>query len=311
MPNAIAGVDIAKAHLDAAILHGPIARFDNDAKGLARLVRWLETNRADRVVYEPTGPFHQPFEVALDRHGIILIKVNPRNARRFAEASGTLAKTDRIDAATLARMGAALNLEPTPPPEPELRRLRELLAARRAVMDDLVAAKNRLQNVHDALVRRLVTRRMKALEADIAQLDAAIDATIDADQLLSRRVQQLVTIPGIARRTAAVLLVEMPELGTLSGKQAASLAGLAPVARDSGTMRGRRFIRGGRSHVRKALFMAALATARSGAVFHATYQAMRDAGKPPKVAIVALMRKLIVIANAVLRDQTSWRSHAA
>lgn len=302
-----AGVDIARLWLDAALTCGATHRFTNTAKGWSAFVRWARQHGVTAVAYEPTGRYHQPFERAVAAAGVALVKVNPRNARRFAEARGRLARTDRTDAETLCVMASALNLAPTALPDADVMRLRELVTARQAAMRDLVAHRNRLAGVHEAVLTRHIKAMITRLERHLAAIDAAADAVIAASAALSARYEVLRTVPGFGRHTAVEVLAAMPELGGLDGKAAASLTGLAPMARDSGLTRGRRFIRGGRFAVRRALHMAALGAIRSKTRLASRYRAMRTAGKPAKVAIVALMRKLIVIANAILRDNTTWQ----
>lgn len=308
----VAGIDIAKDRLDVA-LHPQsqiTAAFPNTPKGIASLIAWLAEHRASRAVFEPTGPFHQPLERALAPH-LEMVKVNPRNARRFAEASGRLAKTDKADAATLATMGAVMTLRPTKPTDETLTRMRALLTARRGLIADQTATKNRAANAVDPLIQRQIKRRLKALQRDIEEIDAALKAAIESDGDLRERYRRLTSVPGIGPQAARALIIDMPELGTLSSKEAASLAGLAPLANDSGRQHGRRFIRGGRFQLRRSLYMGAVAASRSHSVLGETYRALRAAGKPAKVALVALMRKIVIIANAILRDNTIWQNRAA
>jgi len=258
------------------------------------------------VVFEPTGPYHRAFEHALAKAGLPLVKVNPRQARRFAEATGKLAKTDRLDAALLARMGALLAIEPRPARSKALAELKELHIAREALVKDRTAAKNRAKIRTLALLKRQNAQRLDQIERQIAAIDAAILAFIEANAELAKRFAILTSIPGVSQITAFALLIEMPELGTLEARQAASLAGLAPVARQSGRWTGRAFIRGGRASVRQALYMPALVAARFNPELKAKYTQLVKAGKPAKLALTALMRKLIVLANALLRARRTW-----
>lgn len=308
----VAGVDIAKAHLDIALYPaGQTRRFANDPAGIRKLLSVLKTEKAQRVVFEPTGPFHRPLEEALAEAGIAFVRVNPERARRFAEATGTLAKTDRIDARGLARMGAVLDLAPTLLPSPARQRLKELASTRRALVDAATAERNRLGATTEPLCRRLAGQRIAQLSRHIARIEREIEAVIAADPDLARQCDLLATIPGVGRLTAAVLLAEMPELGTMEARQAASLAGLAPIADDSGARRGRRVIRGGRATLRQALYMPAVSAIRHDPVMHAFYERLRAAGKPAKLALTAVMRKLVITANAIIRDGRAWRENAA
>jgi len=305
------GVDVSKPTLDAFSLRTREHRqFSNDRSGCAALIRWIGTS-AVRVVFEPTGPYHRLFEASLVAAGLTAVKVNPRSARRFAEATGTLAKTDRIDAAILARMGAVLDLEGRPAKAETLHNLRELGVARQALVKDRIAATNREQIAVNPVIKRQLRARLKQIVLQLKEIDAAIAAVVDSDPGLARRRDILASIPGIGTVTAMAILIEMPELGTLDNKQAASLAGLAPMTRQSGTWSGRARIRGGRRSLRTALYMPALVALRFNPDLKQKYQDLKDAGKPSKVAITAIMRKLLVLANALLRDDRKWNAKAA
>ena len=307
-PNTV-GVDISKAHLDAHRLRdGEAAQFDNDACGFEELAHWV--GAAHCVVYEATGRYHRDFEEALVAAGIPLARANPLRARRFAQSMGRNAKTDAVDAAVLARMGAALDLHPTAPADRALRDLSDLTAAREALVRDRVAVLNRREGQRIALLRQQGRQRRAQLDRQIKALDAEIARTLAHDERLARRAESLASIPGVGRTTAAALLAAMPELGGLDAKAAASLAGLAPVARESGQWQGKRFIQGGRARVRRLLYMATLAAIRHNPDLARKYRALVDRGKPPKVALTAVMRKLLLLANALLRHNRLWTPRA-
>jgi transposase len=301
------GVDIAKDTLDVH-LHpaGSHRQFGNDNNGRAALIAWLGGFRVTRIAFEPTGAYHHAFERRLAEAGLPLVKVNPRRARRFAEAIGRHAKTDAVDAAMLARFAALLEPPVRPVVSATVDAMKELHGARRALVKDRVAACNRDHTHRSALLKRHATQRLRQIERQLAAIDAALYATLAADPALQARFDILVSIPGVGQATALAVLVEMPELGTLEHRCAASLAGLAPMARDSGQRSGKRFIRGGRSHLRQALHMPALVAVRFNPTMKAKYQALRAAGKAPKVALTAIMRKLLILANALLRDGRTW-----
>lgn len=300
------GVDISKDHLDAHRMHdGASRRFANDRIGHTAFLAWAGQGGA-RIVYEPTGPYHLAFERRLADEGRPLVKVNPRQARRFAGATGRLAKTDRLDAALLARMGAVLDLEARPVRSPVLGDLKQLHMARQALVKNRTAARNRAKNLTLQILKRQNAAQLRQIERQITQIEAEIMAAVKADPGLARRFDILVSVPGISAVTAFALIIEMPELGTLENGQAASLAGLAPVARQSGQWIGRAFIRGGRATVRQALYMPALVATRHNPDLKAKYQQFLSAGKPPKKAITAIMRKMILLANALLRDGRTW-----
>lgn len=306
------GVDICKLSLDVYLHPQAVARqFPNTASGIRALLAWLGQATLHRVVFEPTGAYHRCLERQLGEAGIPMVKVNPLQARRFAEAIGQRAKTDAVDAAMLARFGALDALQTRPVVSQTLSDMKELLVARRGLVKDRVAAANR-NHVHRApLLKRLADQRLRQVERQIAAIDAALRALCRADASLKARFDILVSIPAIGEATALTMLVEMPELGTLDNKCAASLAGLAPIARDSGQHSGKRFIRAGRAHLRQALYMPALVAIRFNTDMKAKYQALIAAGKPPKVAITAIMRKLTILANVLLRDGRTWQNRSA
>ena len=301
------GVDISKDTLDVYLHPAGIARrFGNSRKGRCALIAWLAEIPVARVVFEPTGSYHHGFERQLAEAGLPLCKVNPRQARRFAEAIGRHAKTDAVDAAMLARLAAMLEPPVRPVISARLDEMKELHVARRALVKDRTAACNRDHTRRAALLKRQAAQRLAQIERQIAAIDTALRALLAADPALKTRFDILVSIPGVSEITALILLVEMPELGALEHRCAASLAGLAPIARDSGQHRGKRFIRGGRQHLRHAIYMPALVAARFNPDLKAKYDKLRAAGKPPKVALTAVMRKLVILANALLRDCRPW-----
>ena len=310
MPEIIAqavGVDISKDSLDVH-LHptGQGRQFSNDAKGHAALIAWLGSLGVGRIAFEPTGAYHHAFERRLAAAGLPLVKVNPRQARRFAEAIGRLVKTDAVDAALLARFAALLEPPVRPVVSATLDAMKELHVARRALVRDRVAAQNRDHTHRATLLKHQARQRLGQIDRQIAAIDRALHAELEAEPTLQARFHILRSIPGIGDATAFAILIEMPELGALEHKCAASLAGLAPIARDSGRQRGKRSIRGGRAHLRQALYLPALVAVRFNPDLKARYDALRAAGKPPKVALTAVMRKLLILANALLRDGRTW-----
>ena len=301
------GVDVCKATLDV-YLHpaGTARQFTNDAKGMRALLDWLGDRDVARVVFEPTGRYHHDFERRLGSAGLSLAKVNPRQARRFAEAIGCNAKTDAVDAAMLARMGALLELPSRPMVSETLDEMKELHVARLGLVKDRTAAKNREHVCRSPLLKRHTAQRLAQIDRQIAAIEVELKASLSREPHLSARFNVLVSIPGIGEITAIAMLIEMPELGTLDSKQVASLAGLAPIARDSGQHRGKRHIRGGRAELRHALYMPALVASRFNADMKHKYGALIAAGKPPKVAITAIMRKLVILANSLVKAGRNW-----
>ncbi|MEM1045754.1 MAG: transposase [Pseudomonadota bacterium] len=311
MLNDTIGVNISKDHLDAyRMSDGANRSFTNDKTGHKAFKVWLGT--ADtRIVFEPTGPYHRAFERRLAEAGLALVKVNPRQVRRFAEATGKLAKTDKLDAAMLARMGSLLDLQARPVCSPLLNDLKDLSRAREALVKNRIAVKYRAKTQTLAILKRQNATQLRQIERHMAAIEDEIMALVTSAPELAHRFEILVSIPGISTVTALALIIDMPELGSLENGQAASLAGLAPVARQSGQRTGHAFIRGGRANVRQALYMPAIVAMRFNPDLKAKYIQLRAAGKPAKKAITAIMRKLIVLANALLRDDRKWAKSPA
>jgi transposase len=300
------GIDISKTHLDAFRLEDQVARqFENSHRGIRALIRWLGQAPVARIVFEPTGPYHRPFEKALSGK-FPLVKVNPLQARRFAEACGTRAKTDAVDARILARMGVALKLEADAPVSEKQLVLRDLQVARTALVKERTRLRNRGQVQTNLVLKRQIKARLTLVERQLAELDDEIARHIAKDEDLARKREILCSIPGLGPIAAAMILTFLPEIGTLDRKQAGSLAGLVPHSRESGQWKGKSFISGGRKPLRDALYMPALVAMRFNPDLKAKYGALREAGKPAKVAIVALMRKLIETANALVKADRSW-----
>ena len=300
------GVDISKSHLDVFRLEDEAARrFENSAAGFRALVKWLGKSAVARIVFEPTGPYHRAFETALSGK-FPLVKINPLQARRFAEACGTRTKTDAVDARMLARMGAALALEPDAPVNEKLNELRDLQVARTGLIKERTRLHNRGHVQANPVLKRQTKARLALVERQIAELDAEIARQIAEDQPTARKRQILCSIPGLGPIAAALILTFLPEIGTLDRKQAGSLAGLAPHSRESGQWKGKSFISGGRKPLRDALYMPALVAMRFNPDLKAKYTALRHVGKPAKVAIIAIMRKLLETANALVKGDRIW-----
>jgi transposase len=304
------GVDISKDHLDACRWPGDeTCRVTNDAKGHQRLLRWIGAEVA-RVAFEATGAYHAAFERALHRAAIPCSKLNPARVRRFAQALGIHAKTDRVDARLLARMGAMIE-PPLQAPKPTiLVELHELELARAALVRERTAAMNRAGRLTLALLRRQHATRLRQIERALAEVDAAIAALVAADEDLARKAEILCSIPGVSMVTAAAILAELPELGSIEAAAAASLTGLAPFTRESGKWKGQAKIGGGRSDLRRALYMPALSAARFNPDLKAVYDRLRARGKPAKLALVAVMRRLVILANVLVRDDRIWQNRA-
>ncbi|WP_026479053.1 IS110 family transposase [Ahrensia sp. 13_GOM-1096m] len=300
-------IDISKDMLDVYWLSKhKHKQFANTKTGLNAMIIWIHHTEASLIVFEATGIYGRHLEVGLATHNIPFARVNPRQARRFCEGAGQLAKTDQVDAAMLAKMGALLELKIDQAKSQSLYDLKQLATARQALIKDRTAAKARLAATSHKLLSQQIGRRLKQIERDLSQVATAIDAIVAADNDLRQRAEILMSIPGIAKVTACAILTEMPELGTLSSKQAAALAGLAPISKQSGKWRGKEHIQGGRASVRQAVYLPAVVATRFNPDMKAKYQQLVSTGKCKKTAITAVMRKLIVVANTLLRDGRKW-----
>lgn len=300
------GCDVSKAHLD--IFDGALGRAERIANDPAAIAGFVErlVGRAAFVLFEATGRYDGDLARALDAAGVPYARVNPAKARAFARATGRLAKTDAIDARMLAAMAQALRPAADPPASQTRARLAALALRRDQLVEDRARERNRREALGDPEVAADVAAHVAFLDARVAAIEAAIAALTEAE--FAPTAALLRSVPGVGPVAATVLIAAMPELGRLTPKTAAALAGLAPINRDSGKARGKRMIGGGRSRVRRALYMAAVAAIRTRQRFAETYKAMIAKGKPPKVALVAIARKLITVANAVIRDQTPFRT---
>ncbi|MEQ8651906.1 MAG: IS110 family transposase [Rhodospirillaceae bacterium] len=307
MMQSTIGLDVSKDTLDAYHLERDESQsFTNSKAGHKALIAWI--NEPARLVYEPTGPYHRAIVGALAQAEIDLVEVNPRRLRRFADVLGVPAKTDCLDARLLARMGQLLNLPARPALSETFVQLKALLSARQALVKDRTAAKNRQKNLELSLLKKHARQRLKQIERQINDIDKAIAERIQDDPELKARLAILESIPGLAALSASALLIETPELGSLNAKQIASLAGLAPITRQSGKWAGKTFINGGRASLRRSLYMPALVAVRYNPYLKTFYERLVKAGKPKKLALAAAMRKLIILANALLREQRKWQT---
>lgn len=308
LPQDVIGVDIAKDWIDVFFLSA--RRAERMPMATAELRAFAARARGALVVFEASGGYEHPLAEALDAADVTYARVNPRQAREFARATGRLAKTDRVDARVLAEMGRALALRPTPPADPGRARLAGLMGRRDDLGAMLRAEMARLRQARDASVRRDIGSMIALLRRRIGKLEAEIAAVIGADEALSDRSRLLRTMPGVGPLLAASLLARLPELGRLDRRAIASLAGLAPHACDSGRFRGKRRIWGGRAEVRRTLYLAGFIASRYDPALRAFRRKLQEVGKPAKLAIVACARKLLTVLNAMLRDQREHRPAA-
>jgi transposase len=300
------GVDVAKDWLDVAQRpEGAPWRVSNDERGIAALVERLVQLRPALVVLEATGGMEMPVVGALVIVQLPTAVVNPRQVREFARATGRLAKTDAIDAQVLAQFGEAVRPELRPFPDAATQELSALLARRRQLVGMLTAEKNRLRTAAKA-VRADVQEHIRWLERRLSDLDGQLAQSIRSSPSWRELDNLLKSTPGVGPVLSVTLLAELPELGTLGRKEIAALVGVAPLNWDSGHLRGKRRVWGGRSRVRAALYMAALVAARRNPVIRAFYERLVEAGKPKKVALTACMHKLLTILNAMIRHRTTW-----
>jgi transposase len=301
------GIDVAKDRLDVAQRPGTEAwGVTNDERGIADLVARLRALRPALVVLEATGGIELPVVGALAAARLPVVVVNPRQTREFARATGRLAKTDAIDAQVLAQFAEAVRPALRPLPDAATHQLSSLVARRRQVIVMLTAEKNRLRTAAPA-VRDHINEHILWLERSLSDLDSELGQVIHSSDIWRAQDNLLQSAPGVGPVLSTTLLAELPELGSLNRKEIAALVGVAPLNRDSGTLRGRRTVWGGRSQVRTALYMAALAATRFNPVIRAFYERLQTAGKPKKVALTACMRKLLTILNAMMRHQTPWQ----
>jgi transposase len=302
------GVDVCKDWLDV-YLHpsGQAFRVSNAPAGLKILKRRIAAMPVELIVMEATAKFHRQAHRSLHAAGFAVAVVNPLRARLFAEAVGQLAKTDRLDARLLALMAQTLQPSAIAPAPEALEALQELARARAAAIADQTALSNQRGASQTAFLKTELGRRLKTLASHIERLDAEIERRLGADPALQRRFDILISIPGVGPVAAVALLVGLPELGACSAKAAALLAGLAPLACDSGAKAGERHIKGGRAFVRTGIYLAALAAARCNPQLRHDYKRLRDAGKKAKVAITAVMRKLVVLANVLIKEDRPWK----
>lgn len=305
----VVGIDVSKDRLDVAVApSGLVFQVANTQAGIDDLVSRLEPIGAEVIALEATGGFETAAVAGLSAAGFAVVVVNPAQVRAYAHALGRRAKTDAIDAAVIAAFVAATNPELRPLKDAETQALSALVARRRQIVQMIVAEENRAKMVLAKEAQKSIKRLLAALRRELESLDRDLDDHIRKSPVWRVRETLLTSVPGVGPATARTLLAEMPELGSLDRRQIASLAGLAPFTRQSGTWKGKSFIGGGRGKVRAVLFMAALVASRHNPVLKAFRDRLVAAGKPKIVAVVATMRKLLTILNAIIRDEKPWQN---
>ena len=309
MEQIFVGIDVAKDRLDVHVRpSGEAFAVARDGKGLEELTGRLGALDPALVVLEATGGYEVTAAAALCAAGLALAVVNPRQIRAFARATGRLAKTDALDAAAIAHFAEAVRPEPRPVPDAQARALGELVARRRQIVEMMTAERNRRKRLASRRMIKSVDRVLTALQRELSDLETELGDAIRKTPAWRQADDLLKSVPGVGDVTARTLIADLPELGTLDRRRIAALVGVAPFNRDSGRMRGKRTVWGGRANVRATLYMAALVASEHNPILKPFYQRLLDAGKPKKLALTAVMRKLLTILNAILRDQTPWQT---
>jgi transposase len=300
------GVDVAKGTLDVAVSNSQETRqFTNNHEGISRAIQYIASLQPAGIILEATGRLEMPLAAELQTKCLPVVIVNPRQARDFARATGALAKTDAIDARLLALFGLRIKPEVRPLPDKQAREMTSLLTRRRQLMEMFVAERNRLSRA-DEDIQPSIKDHIKWLKKSLSDINTDLECRIQSSPSWQEKDSLLRSVPGIGKVVSSTLLIELPELGVLNRRKIASLVGVAPLNRDSGTMRGKRTVWGGRAALRAVLYMAALVATKRNPVIAAFYRRLLDAGKVKKAALVACMRKLLTIVNAMMRTMTAW-----
>ena len=311
MTNCI-GIDVSKLVFDVHVLvSGKDLQCDNDSKGIGSCIKLCHEIRPELIVMESTGGYELALAASLCSEGFAVSVVNPRRIRDFAKACGQLAKTDKIDARIIARYAATLEPMPTQVIRDNSRKLKALVARRNQLIDMRTAENNRMEHAIDKEIKKSIEVIIRQIDRQIESIDQKIGGQIAQMPELEQKVDALKSVPGIGKTTASMLVVELPELGLLNRRQIAALVGVAPINRDSGQCRGKRMTGSGRRHIRSRLFMPTLVAIRYNPVIKDYYNRLVKNGKPKMVAIVAAMRKLLVIMNCMLKNNQQWLAKSA
>jgi transposase len=301
------GIDVSKAALDVFMLpsHKPM-QFPNNKKGIEKLIAKKELISAELIVMEATGGYERLAAHSLSKAGFSVVVKNPRQIRDFAKSMGILAKTDKVDAKTIALYGQKINPEANVVCNEDQQRLAELNARRRQLIDMITMEKNRLDKASKD-IKQSIKKTLKGLEKSLEAIDESLQKAIEHDPVYTQKKALLKSIKGVGDVVAAAIIADLPELGQGSSRQISALVGLAPYNRDSGTLRGKRTIWGGRASVRCSLFMATLVATRYNPQIKSFYDSLCSRGKQKKVALIACMHKLLIIMNAMLKNNQPWR----
>ncbi|ERP89089.1 transposase IS110 [Marinobacter sp. ES-1] len=305
------GVDVGKANLDIA-LHpsGQFHTIPNTEAHIRHFVKILKDYNVERIVVEASGRYEHALVQACDQAGLPIIVVNPISVRRYAQAIGVLAKTDRIDAQVIARYAATLKPEIKPIPDKTSQKIKDLLIRRSQLLEMSTMEKNRLQ-ILPKYLHRSIKSLLRVLQSQIETVTRQIDQEVAKVDQWRTKMEIMTSVPGVGKVLAYTFLSELPELGSLNRKEIAALVGVAPINRDSGKLNGKRRIRGGRHRVRTVMFMAMLSSIQCNPVFKRFYERLKAQGKIPKVALIACMRKMIVVLNTMVKNQEPWRENMA
>lgn len=305
------GVDVGKANLDIA-LHpsGQFHTIPNTEAHIRHFVKILKDYNIERIVVEASGRYEHALVQACDQAGLPIIVVNPISVRRYAQAIGVLAKTDRIDAQVIARYAATLKPEIKPIPDKTSQKIKDLLIRRSQLLEMSTMEKNRLQ-ILPKYLHRSIKSLLRMLQSQIETVTRQIEQEVAKVDQWRTKMEIMTSVPGVGKVLAYTFLSELPELGSLNRKEIAALVGVAPINRDSGKLNGKRRIRGGRHRVRTVMFMAMLSSIQCNPVFKRFYERLKAQGKIPKVALIACMRKMIVVLNTMLKNQEPWRENMA
>lgn len=307
-PETYVGIDVGKDYLDIFIHPVGIGlKIKNEKKAITTLIRQLKKHDVLLVALEATSKYHRLAHSMIHDAGIFVAVINPFRSRQFADSIGQLAKTDKIDAKSLAFFAQRMNPKPTTPPDSQCKQFRDLQTARRQVLDEVCDLKRQLHTTDHPIATRQIKARIAMGERHKSVLETEIHDLIANHQNLKHKFEILISIPGIGRTTASILLADLTELGQVNAKEIAALAGVAPMNWDSGAKNGNRMIRGGRKQVRNALYMCAISTTRRSNSLGVTYRNLIRRGKNPKVALTAVMRKMIILANTLITENRKWQ----
>lgn len=302
------GIDVSQSKLDVKLEDGEKASiFENSKRGIKKLVKRLEGNQGSFVILEATGGYEKALRMELQKAHVLCSVVNPLRVRQFARSCGIAAKTDSIDAEVIRRYGIAVKPEPTPLADENTQEIRALVERRDELVRFKSAEKTRLKGpANSKALKESIRRSIEFLEKEVASIDFQLNEAVEKSELFKRRLEIITTIPSIGKTLGICILATVPELGTIDNKAVAALCGTAPFNHDSGNFKGKRFTSGGRVRARCALYVAALVACRHNKPLSEFYKRLKKNGKPSNVALVAVMRKLIVRINALLRDMTPW-----